>query len=462
MKRKRIELYFVLYLTAIMSFFAVNQLVNDWKKKENERRNQLIATIQRLVDIGDIFVFDIDPTKNPIQTKYIVNSYYDIKEPYKNLVFITKDSLNKNILYSDTSIVNITSREYYFSSKMFDQARYKIFLRILEPGLFTISEEGRNHIKRKLRDLFPKNKEELDTLLNTIISNLEKRDLSKKLFSYTIDVFVPEPGTRNPPLQKGPFISGNEFIPENTKSKARFYYGNFTKEKIEEITFTIRNNFVPKIKIDSVRNNQLFITVPPLKNGRYKIKLGTSSKNINCTATIVSVKSSIATENDTICMGSTLKADINTIIPDANVVWSVLCKKNNKNWSGYGKTIRIDNYSSYGKYLITASTINNNELSRSYLYIRNPKIKIDDYFNNKTMIYDFVIYSDCPNNYVKIYDLQGIKLIKGTYEGACPHQWSGIVNKNILNARGKVVVYFMVEDKYGGKKPFQKTVKKSK
>ena len=94
MKGSRVEVYFAMYLTAIISFFTVNELVERWKAKAMEREIVLIEVIRSLVDMGDIFEWtDVSIQSGRIAGHFMMNPCYKIDMPF-HARLILRSSIN--------------------------------------------------------------------------------------------------------------------------------------------------------------------------------------------------------------------------------------------------------------------------------------------------------------------------------------------------------------------------------
>ncbi len=230
--KAKVEVYFAMYLTAIISFFTVNELVDIWKNKAEEREQILIDVIKSLVEIGDYFEWTDVRLENSLLTGSIaLNPSFQIREPIAaKMILKATQNPDDSLIITSLTLDPGTSSWSFSTAQLKPGVEYSLHMVTEENVNFMVSEQGRAMIKSKLlnmqsRQVTTRNLN-LDSLA-TFISNNIQSVTSSRDFAYANPFILTAEQQAEAPRPEGPFIERTPVVIAGSRSNTvTFTYGN--------------------------------------------------------------------------------------------------------------------------------------------------------------------------------------------------------------------------------------------
>ncbi len=248
MKGAKVEVYFAMYLTAIISFFTVNELVEQWKKKAIEREVILIDVIKSLVELGDLVRYtDVTATNSEIRGAIALNHTYSLTRSLPVTLIAKPTAGGDSIVVSSDLVLQPGQKDWTFaSSRLKPEVEYTIVLRSAVPASFSITKEGKDMIKERL--LRAKTTKltgagiNVDSLVDFIATNIQSSSTPLNIqFAQPITLQKgAEAEPAKPITYENPFIDRVHVIPAGmNQATLTFTYGNTTAQSMRGATFSV-------------------------------------------------------------------------------------------------------------------------------------------------------------------------------------------------------------------------------
>lgn len=376
MKVQRVELYFAMYITAIIAFFTVNELVERWKKKAEEREIILIEVIKSLVEIGDVFEWaEVKVESGVVSGKIRLNSSYRMRESLKtNLILRSLQNPYDTSVIKSNFILSYDSTEWYFSSNNLKKGvEYQLQLQTSENIKVAIAEKGKSIIKNKLLKIrsskLDSAKVNIDSLVALIAKNIQSVATSIIPDYPNIIVIKDTLDSRTKP--EIPFIDNTAIIIAGTKNNViTFTYGNINISVMRGAQIRIGNQ---NVSIRNVSNNTITCTLPTAFDvGTYDVSVSGIPNIQTMNAKLKAVKIVIETDN-IFYEGDNIHANINTKGEAVSEIrWRIL--KDGaalKNGEGRGIKVQFAN-ADRGMYEIDVTDESGNILANRNVEVRIP------------------------------------------------------------------------------------------
>ncbi len=276
MKGPRVEVYFAMYLTAIISFFTVNELVERWKAKAMEREIVLIEVIRSLVDMGDIFEWaDVSVQSDRVAGHFLINPCYKIDMPFHaRLVLRSSVNPKDSIIVQPNIDLNPGSSNWEFMSReqVVRNTEYQLQLETFGMSRISITDYGRNLIKEKLlkskSTKLNGNKINIDSLVTFISGNIQSASASI-ISRYSNPIGVRDTLSAKQKMEE-PFIEKVPLVIAGTKNnKITFVYGNISMDAMRNATVRVGSQ---QLSLQAIQNNSVTYQLPSsLDEGTYPV-----------------------------------------------------------------------------------------------------------------------------------------------------------------------------------------------
>ena len=443
MNSRRVEVYFVIYLTAVMGYFVIFSEMNKYKKERNKKEAALTTVIHELVNVGPIFKW-VDPevNKSTLSLKCFLVDRYNIKSKFVLSAKLYIKNNPDSLIFSSTKSTDISNDTISFDTfkHLRNDVKYKLKLYIDTIGNILITQKGKKYIANKLRGKIDTTLLDIETLVDTICSKLERKSTPELIREYP-GVITSSGVIKTCPDIPNPVILGNSLIPALVTSEASFYYADLSESILKNIIFTVGEAYKGKY-FSSINNNDntFRLKIPPLKEGVYTLQIP-PKYGIKCNARIY-VKKVVISAPAILCVKTRFKATVNLDCSYAEDIKWAISNNMGKTWSDNGRSMTIeDGFNNPGSYMINIIMPSGMIIARkSFIVIKGetPRIKK---LPPRGCTYRFSITSNCPFDKPDIKQY-GLKLIEYKEINAYKYEWIGEINKEL----SPEIIYFSLKN----------------
>ena len=394
--KAKVEVYFAMYLTAIISFFTVNELVDIWKNKAEEREQILIDVIKSLVEIGDYFEWvEVRLDNSVLSGSITLNPSFQIKEPIKaKMMLKATANPSDSMIITELTIEPGTTRWSFSSSQLKPGIEYSLHLVTAENVNFSVSEQGRAMIKSKLmnmqsRQITTRNLN-LDSLATFISNNIQSVTSSRDFVYANPFLLSAEQETTIRP--EGPFIERTPVVIAGSRNNVvTFTYGNVPIGEMRKAQVRVGS---VNAELKSIENNSVtYVLQGAFEEGVHQVTVSGIPNIVATNAKLKAIRIDIECD-DVIYESDDLAARINTRgEAGADLRWRI--ERDGaavKNGEGKGATVRLAEVAK-GRYTIKALDETGSILASKNLEVRvPPPPEVIEFRSDSVMTVTAVVY----------------------------------------------------------------------
>jgi len=453
MNTRRVEIYFVLYLTAIISFFAVNRLVKDWKVKEENRRNELVAVIKSIVEIGDVFTWIVSaPERMSLTPRFALNPFFKVESPFELTAAVRPADSAGSILDERSLVFRPGTSDTAFSSFQLKPGDYSIFMVVVKPGRVKLSESGLAYIRQKLNEAssaLP----EINDLVQTIAENLESMDFASDTIPYFENIFVPHGRVTNGGGEK--VIYGKASVIAGVSGAITFRY-NFDRKTASKLQFYINN---AKAEVVRISSDEITLQCPAnlSKGNTYTLRIK-GSGDVNTDHAVVRAGTVKLDMEDIACLGSTVRGEILT---EGIEVGDLRWKTSWDNFTThYGQRILFGPVRNEGLILVRVFSDDDKLLIEKTILASKPPKPVIKLLKDNYPKWTFSVSTSCPGNSFTLEQYDGVIISSKPAQGTRSGEITTTLEVDRLEKQNYLLVRIIVRDKYGQEAKYEERIDK--